>query len=141
MVDRERFPAKSGESRARIRERVHANPEPRDSVAARDSDHAEGQNNNDARRVVFQKHSEIEDDYRGDKNFEQQYEFALGDEVSFASFIDELGDFAHRAVYGEILQAHINREAENQAKDAEHNSEEQKLMAIHAKKLHLREIR
>ena len=141
LVNRIRFAAKAGERRPRVRERVHANAEPRHAVASRDSQHAERENHDHARHFVVQQHAEIQDHGRGDERPQQHQEFALGDQVRFAGLINQLGYFAHRAVHRQILQPHVNRHAEDQPEHAEQDSPHQQLVPVHAQKLHLRQIR
>ena len=50
-VDRERLAAQAGERRARVGERVDADAEPRDAVAAGDADQAEEQDDDDPERL------------------------------------------------------------------------------------------
>ena len=41
----------------------------------------------------------------------------------------------------QVLQLHIDRQAEQQAADAEQQSDHQKSMSVHAEKIHARQIR
>ena len=74
------------------------------------------------------------------KALEKKQELALGDEVSLAGLVDQLGDFAHGAMNGQVFQSAVDDQAEEQAKDAEQNAEEEQLMAVDAEKLHLRQV-
>ena len=96
-------------------------------------DHAHG--------FEVQQHAEIKHDDDGDEALEQQQEFALGDEIGFAGLVDQLGNFAHRAVHRQILQAHEDGESEDQSEDAEEDAEQQELVAVDAEEIDLREIR
>ena len=59
----------------------------------------------------FQQHAEVQNDDDGDEDFQNQEELALRDEVGFAGFVDQLGDFAHGAVHRQVFQARINGQA------------------------------
>ena len=67
LVNRIRFAAKSGKGGAGVGEGVHANAEPGHTVAPRDSEHAEEENNDHSEGFVVQQHAEIEHDDDGDE--------------------------------------------------------------------------
>jgi hypothetical protein len=50
--------------------------------------------------------------------------------MNFARLIDQLGDFAHGAMNRQVLQLHIDRQAEQQAADAEQQSDHQQSMPV-----------
>ncbi len=141
FVDRIGLAAETGKGGARIGKRVYANAEPGHAIAAGNSQHAEEENDEDAKRVHVQQHAEIEHDDHGDEALQQQQELALGDQIGFAGFIDQLGNLAHGAVHGQILQPLIDGQAEDQAENTKQDAKEQQLMAVDAKKGHLREVR
>ena len=89
----------------------------------------------------MQQDAEIEHDDDGDEALEQQQELALGDEVRLASLVDQLGNFEHRAVHWQVLEAHENSEPEDQSQYAEQEAEHQELMAVDAEEIHFREVR
>ena len=64
----------------------------------------------------------------------------MRDQIGFAGLINQLGNFAHGAVHRQIFQALVDDQAEDQPKDAEENPEQQQLVAVDAKKVHLRKI-
>ena len=105
-VDRIRLAPQAGECCARIREGVHANPKPCHAIAARNSNQAERKNNRQRRRNRPDggQHSKVKNDDDRDENPEQKQELALGYQVGLTSFINELRDFAHRAVHWQIFQ-------------------------------------
>src|SRR5690349_11739860 len=84
--------------------------------------------------------AEIEHDDNGDEGPEQEQEFALWCGISFAGVVDELGDVAHGFVDGEIFQARVNPESEDEAEEAEENTEEEKLVSGHSQERHRREV-
>ena len=45
-------------------------------------------------------------------------------EVGLAGFVDQLGNFPHRAVHRQILQPAVNDQAEHQSEDAKQNSDQ-----------------
>ena len=63
-VDRERLAAQAGERGARVGERVDADAEPGDAVAAGDADQAEEQDDDDAHRLEVLEQPEVDDDDR-----------------------------------------------------------------------------
>ncbi len=144
MVDRVRLAAQAGEGGARIGEGVDANAEPRDAIAAGDTDEAKGENDGqrdgDGLSGDWREDAEVEDDNDGDEEPENDEEFALGDEVSLAGFVDQLRDVAHGAMHGQILEAPVDHQAEDQAEDAKENAEEQQCVAVDAEELHLAQI-
>jgi hypothetical protein len=60
--------------------------------------------------------------------------------VGLASLVDQLGNIPHGFVYGKIFEAAVNHQAEDQAKDAEENAEEQEFVAIDTEELHPAQI-
>ena len=85
--------------------------------------------------------AEVQRDNDRDENPEQHDELALRDQVRFAGLIDQFGDFEHGAMNRRVLQLHIDRQAEQQAADAEEQSDHQKGMSVHAEETHGRQIR
>ena len=63
--------------------------------------------------------AEVEDDDDADEDFQNQQEFALREEVGLAGFPDQLGDFAHRFVDGQIAQLLVSQQTEQQAERAD----------------------
>ena len=144
VIDRIGLAAQAGEGGARVREGVHANAEPGHAIASRHADEAERENDrqSDGDRLAGDRseHAEVEHDYYGNEEPEKKQEFALGDEVSLAGFVDQLGNVAHRAVNGKILEAAINDQAKDQAKNAKENAEEKEFVAVDAEKLDLGKV-
>src|SRR6202030_2350692 len=103
-IDRIRFTAQARERGTRVGKRIHADSKPCNSVAARNSHHAEKQDDDHANRFIFQQQAEVQHDHDGDKAFEKKQKLALRDEIRLASFIDQFGDFPHRAMNRQILQ-------------------------------------
>src|SRR6202030_802066 len=79
-------------------------------------------------------------DHDGDKALEKKQKLALRDEIRLASFIDQFGDFPHRAMNRQILQAGVDGQSEDQTKNAECNAEEKQRVSVNSKKFHLRQI-
>src|SRR5208282_1363209 len=128
VIDRVGLAAKASEGRARVCEGVHANAEPGHAIAAAHADEAQEQNNRHGQENRFardrRKHAEVEDDDDGDEHPKQKKEFALRDEIGFAGLVNELGDLAHGAVHGQVLEASEDGQAEEQAEDTDENAEE-----------------
>src|SRR5258707_183843 len=78
--------------------------------------------------------SEVAHHDRADEDLQQEDEFALGDEVGLAGLVDQLRDLAHRAMDRQVLELCIGDETEEQAQDADDQSEEQECFAAHAEK-------
>ncbi len=74
------------------------------------------------------------------KTQKQHQELALRDQIGFAGFVDQLGHFAHGAMDRQVLQLHVDRQAEQQAEDAEEQADRQQLVAVHAEKVDGRQI-
>ncbi len=90
------------------------------------------------------KTAEVERDNHRDESPEHKNELALRHQIGFAGLIDQLGNVAHRAMNRQVLQLHIDRQAEQQAADAEQQSDRQKVMPVQAEeicKAHARQIR
>ena len=60
------------------------------------------------------RHAEVKDDDRADEDFEDDQELDLRDQVGFAGFIDQLGNFEHRFVDRQILELVIDDHPEQQ---------------------------
>src|SRR4029077_17966154 len=140
FVNRIGLAAQAGKCSARVGKRVHANAEPGHAVAAGDADHAEEQDDEDAHGLIFQEQAKIEHDDDCDESLEQEDEFSLSNQVRLARLVNQLGDFVHRSMHGKIFQALINGSAKGQAENAEEDAEEEQFVAVHAEKIHLREI-
>ena len=130
-VDRERASLEPGERRARVGERVHADAEPGDAVAAGDADQAEEQDDGDLewRKTVHEgaghrvnvrgKPAEVDGADDADEDPQDQDELALRDQVGLAGLVNQLGDLAHRAVHGKIAQLHEDHHPERQTEHAD----------------------
>src|SRR6202044_2164859 len=81
LVDRVGFAGEARESRARVGEGVDANAEPSDAVAADDAEEQDHPNDNG---LAMAQHAEVQNDYGGDEDPQQEEEFALIDEICFA---------------------------------------------------------
>ncbi len=77
-------------------------------------------------------HAKIKHDDGGNEGPEQHQELALRDQVGLAGFVNQFRNFAHGAVHRKVLQPHEDHHAETEAKHAEQQSDEQKLVAIYA---------
>src|SRR5207302_1753398 len=94
FIDGEWLARESSERGARIREGIYANAEPCHAVAARNTNHAEQQDDDHAHGFILQEHTEVEDDDDRDESPQQQQEFSLGDEVGLASLVNEFRNLA-----------------------------------------------
>ena len=134
----------TGEARERrpgVRLRVDANPEPRDTVAPRDPDKAEGEDHRHAKRLEAEEDAEVEQYDDPDKDLEDEEKLPLSDEIGLARLPDELGDLAHRRVDGEFRHPHVVNEAKNETQDRDEEAPHEKPTPIHPEKAGLREIR
>src|SRR5271155_1758541 len=84
--------------------------------------------------------AEVNDDHDSDKQPQQNEEFALREEVRFASFVNEFRNVAHGLMHGHPFEAAINSQAEDKAEHAKHDAEQKQLMPIDPKKSNLRKI-
>ena len=143
-VDGIRLAAQAGEGGARVGEGVDADAEPRHAVAAGDADDAEQKNDrqSDRDRLAGNRSqpSEVSQDDDRDEDPQDQQELALGDQVGLAGLVDQLGDLEHRLVDRHVLELHVNRQAEQQAEDAEEQADREQLVAVHAEKADRRQI-
>ena len=132
-----RLSAQAGECHARVRKRVDADAEPRHAVAAGDADQAEQQDDWQGYSDIAHRcqNAEVERDNDRDENPEQHNELALRDQIGLAGLIDQFGHFPHSAMNGQVLQLHIDHQAEEQAGDAEEQSDRQKLMSVQAEEI------
>ncbi len=127
-----RLAAQRGERRARVRERVDADAEPGDAVAAGDADQAEDENDDDlVDREVLQ-HAEVQRDDRADEDLENEDELALRDQIRLAGLVDQLGDLAHRLVHGHVLELRVDHDAEDQAERADDQAAHEQRVPVHA---------
>ena len=142
VIDRVRLAAQAGEGRARIGEGVHANAEPGHAVAAADADQAEQQNDRQRHAMDLPGTGDSTPKYStitmAMNTHRKHQEFALRDQIGLAGFVDQLGDFPHRAVHRQILQLHENGHAKQQTEDADENAEQQQCVAVNAEELYRR---
>ena len=85
--------------------------------------------------------TEVKDNDHGDEEPKEHKEFALREEISLASLVDQLGNVAHRLVHGHAFEAAVDGQPENEPKHAEDDAEEKQLVAIDSEKSYLRKIR
>ncbi len=131
-VDRIRHSPEPRERRARVRERVHADAEPCDTIAARDADKAEEQDDDDLHRREVPQHAEVEDHDDADEDLEQEDELALGHEVGLARLVNQLGDLEHRRVHRHVAQPPEDRHAEHQTEHADQKAAHQQRATVDA---------
>src|SRR5207237_5205373 len=74
---------------ARVREGIDPDSEPRHRKASGYSNQTENQNNGDSIELEVLQKTEIEDDCRPDKYFEDQQELSLREEVGFTCLVNE----------------------------------------------------
>ena len=86
------------------------------------------------------KHAEVQHDHDGDEDPQEKQELALREEVRFAGLVNQLGNFAHRAVHRQVFQTAINGQSEDQSEDAKQNPERQQLVPVDPKERDLREV-
>ena len=136
--------AQSGERRARVGKGVDPDAEPRHAVAARDADQAEQQDNRQGDSDRFpgngSQPSEVRRNDDRDEGPQHQDEFALRDQIGFAGLVNQLGNLAHGAVDGSVLELHVNRQPKHQSEHAEEQADQQQVMPGHAEKADRAEI-
>ncbi len=65
----------------------------------------------------------------------------IGSVVGFAGLVDELGDFAHRAVHRQVFEPDVDRQPKGQPEQAEENAKKKKCVAVGpAQKFDLRKV-
>ncbi len=79
--------------------------------------------------------AEVERDDDRDEGPEQKDELALRDQIGFAGLIDQFGNFEHGAMDRQVLQLHIDGEAEQEAAGAEEQADHQKGVSVEAAKV------
>src|SRR5205085_4774007 len=138
-IQREWLTAKSGERRARVRKSVYANAEPGDAIAAEDADDAEGQNDRqrEGYRMPWNRREDPEVQCHDDGNEDPEHgkKLALRYQVGLTGFVDQFGYLAHRAVHRKVLQLEIDREPEEESKDTEDQTDQQKCVPVHAEEV------
>ena len=131
-----RLSGEAGEGGARVGKRVHADPEPRHTVAARDADQAEEQDDDHLHRgettdghaggvYGFRQRAEVHGHDRADEDPENKKEAALREQVRLTRLVDQLGDLPHRPVHGEVLELRVLGESEQQSERANHEAPQQ----------------
>ena len=86
-------------------------------------------------------HAEVHRDDDRDKRPQQHQELALCDQISLAGLINQFRDFAHGAMYGQVLQPHEDRHAEAEAEDAKQQPDHQQPMPVDAEERNRRKVR
>ena len=61
-------------------------------------------------------------------------------QVRLAGFVDQVGNFQHRPVHRQILQAHVNGHSKQQSENTKQNSEQEQSVAIDAEEADLGQI-
>jgi hypothetical protein len=152
-VDRKGPPFEPGKRRARVREGVHADAEPRHPVAAGDADEAEEQDHRHLERWEPMDHfvsyridgrrqpAEVDRGDDADEDPENEDELALRDEVGLAGLVDELGDLVHRPVHGQVLQLDVDHHAEDEPEHTHAQPHHQQRAPVDASELDLAEVR
>ncbi len=126
----------AGEGGARVRERIHPDPEPRHPVAAGDADEAEQKNDDHLDRREAADHRprrvgglgqrpEVDRDDGADEKPQNKEKAALRGEIGLARLVNQLGDLPHRPMHGEIAQLGVLRETEEQAERTDHEPPQQ----------------
>ncbi len=126
---------------SRIRQRIHADTKPRHKVAARHSQNAEPENNDHFQGAEVEQHGEVRQDHNRNEGPEEQEELTLVDQIGLAGLPNQLRHFQHGLMRGHFLQMEVNDQAEDHSQNAKCGAPQEQLVAIHAKKLHLRQIR
>ena len=134
------MPSRLGESGSRVCKGVDANAKPGHAVTAGDAHQTEQKNDDHSHGFKLEQHAEVKNDDDGDESFEDQNELALGDQVGFASLVNQFRDLAHRLVHRQLLQVHVDREAKQQTEHADHQTEQQQRVPIDSQEFHLRQI-
>ena len=119
---------KGAHGSAAVGEGVDADAEPGDGDATGDADEAEEDDGGDVRGrhvvavFVLGKDAEVDNEDRADEEFEEEDELKLRFEIGFAGEVDGFGDIAHGFVDGEIFEAGVDDEAEEETQAADANA-------------------
>ena len=76
----------------------------------------------------------------GDEEPQKQNEFPLRDQICLARFVNQLGDFAHRLMYWQVLQLNVDCQSKQQPEKAKNQTHQQQSMTIDTKKRYVRQI-
>ena len=77
-------------------------------------------------------HSEIGNDDHCNENPQQQDEFSLRGQIRLAGFIDQFGDFAHRAMHRQVLQLNVDRQPKHQTEKTKHQTHQKQFVTVDA---------
>ena len=121
-----------GEGGPGVRERVHADAEPRDSVASGDPDEAEQEDDQRAAEGELLQEEEVDEDDGPDEQLEDHQELALLDQVGLAGLVDQLRDLPHRLVDGHVLQLRVDHQPEAKAQRGDHEADHEQRAPVGA---------
>jgi hypothetical protein len=127
LVDRERLALERGERRAAVRERVHADAEPRHAVRAEDAQHREREDGEHADGVQVLQEAEVVDDAGADEELEHHEQLALLQEVGLARLVDGVAHVEHRLVRRHPLDLVEHHQAEQHAEHAHAEADHEQL--------------
>ncbi len=85
-------------------------------------------------------HAEVEDHDHADEDLENQDELALRDQVGLAGLVNELRDFPHRRVNGQVLELPEDDHSEREAEHADDEARLQQRATVDALELDAPEI-
>ena len=122
---RERQAPQDRKGGSAVGQRVDADAEPRHAVTARNADQAEQQDDRHIERGFRFQHTEVVNHHCADQTLQQEDKPALGEQVRLAGCVDQLRDFSHRRMHGQLQQVAIHQEAEQQAGDAHYHAAHQ----------------
>ena len=74
--------------------------------------------------------AEVDDDDGADEDLEQQDELALRDQVGLAGLVDQLGDLAHRAMHGHVLELVVGHDPEHETESAHQQPAEEERVTV-----------
>ena len=110
------------ESSAGVGEGVDTNAEPSNTIAAQNADDAEKNNDGNLSGGFLEQPAEIHDNDSSDDGPKYGDKFALVDEVGFAGFVNEFGDFQHAGVDWHGFEFFVDHDAEIEAGSANQQS-------------------
>jgi len=119
----ERITFERGERGAGIGGRIDADAEPRDTVAAENSQNRSGKNDHNAADGLMLQRGEIINHAQRDKNPERGEKFSLLQQIRFARFPDDMRNVAHQLVHRQRARLFILNDSEQRADDANDEAE------------------
>jgi hypothetical protein len=85
-------------------------------------------------------HAKIKHNDGRNKRPQQHQELALREQIGLAGFVNQLRNFAHGAMYRQVLQPHVNQHAKAQTEDAEQQPYHQQPMPVDPEERNRRKV-